>query len=465
MPDGDALNGWLYVVKSAKHRRMHDEFYGDDANTTVEGVLWSDVNKSLAQQKRRHENSSSIVDENSTCCNGGSTTVRQKMVYLNLHSCQFASSINERYTFRSPDCTGMGKRRSGTDQQRCDACQDEQVAKKLRQNCIDESGSRVKGPSWNAQIDHVIESTTKTRGVLKRQSKKIHKQGNKLRKAAARKVQADGFAIKDPDQQDEVIKLYATAHSLAHKGKDKFIDQLFAPNSPERYIWDDQLRNARAVGKKAGKRRGVVKFHPATIRLALWITNKLGNKAYDKLSSVLFLPSSRYMREFRNLDDVSVGPMLGTIQAMSDAAAGLNFSEWDYHVTLAYDAMVCRQEMVFSPHTGQLIGICSEQDMSVSVNIVRSEFQLAMKSSAGDLFESEDEIDPTQLPLAKHHLVFYATSLGYQKFSFPVARYNLETIDAGTMLNYFRRCVTELYGANFIVVAGVGDGAQENRCV
>ncbi|XP_047137374.1 uncharacterized protein LOC124813866 [Hydra vulgaris] len=197
-------------------------------------------------------------------------------------------------------------------------------------------------------------------------------------------------------------------------------------------FWDEQK-------KAACCHPNAVKYHPMIIRFCLSLCMKSAS-AYDELrsSSILTLPSSRTLRDYKNAIKPSAGFNSKVIEELIKTSSKLK--DHQRFVTLSFDEIKIQSDLVFDKHSGDLIGYVDLGDPDLNY------------CSFPDLNE-----------LAKHVFVYYVRGLS-SDLKYALAFFATKDTNASQIFKTFWEAVLVLEViCKLSVVACVSDGASANR--
>ncbi|CAN0196102.1 unnamed protein product [Scytosiphon promiscuus] len=221
------------------------------------------------------------------------------------------------------------------------------------------------------------------------------------------------------------------------------------PGSAQRAIFEDQLRWNTEKGKSRGFR-----FHPATLRVAIYMHGVAGTAAYNLLRGLLHLPSpSRIKQLQRQAAPPRTGVLIDNIKKYGRLAAAQDVNQADLTGILSWDLMhLSKNGFDFAPGAGGLQGLVDETTFFNPIYQGRAD-------TDGDLERQLDRI------LATQYVEMYFVSLGNPEYKFVVWRQAVRALST----DYIQRMLvtTMRYLAiahedkGFDVIATVCDGASE----
>lgn len=135
------------------------------------------------------------------------------------------------------------------------------------------------------------------------------------------------------------------------------VTKAYPPGSFRRLFWDQQLQAARA-----NKANGI-RWHPVMIRWALNL-KMISSAAYHAMrtSGFLKLPSERLLRDYTHIFEVKCGFQREMNQQLMADAKVNELDETQKHVIIAFDEMHIKEDLVFSKHSGEVVGFVNLGD-------------------------------------------------------------------------------------------------------
>ena len=181
-------------------------------------------------------------------------------------------------------------------------------------------------------------------------------------------------------------------------------------------------------------------YHPMIIRFCLSLASK-SKSSYEELrnSSILVLPSSRTLRDYKN----AIAPQTGYRKQIIDDLNKLTKDYFDIqrYVCLLIDKMKIKSNLVFDKHSGELIGYLDLEELEKNFTTIEEENNT----------------------LATRALVLYLRGIGTNlKYSF--AYFATNGVTSGQLLPLFLEAVAILeLSFNLWVIAVTSDGASPYR--
>ena len=183
----------------------------------------------------------------------------------------------------------------------------------------------------------------------------------------------------------------------------------------------------------------VKQYHPMIIRFCLSLIAK-SPAAYEELrdSNILVLPSKRTLLDYKNAIRPKVGFNPEVIEELKKTTE--NLTGHQRYVTLAFDEMKIKENLVFDQHHDQLIGFVDLGDPDINFGT----------------FSDVDE-------LASYVLMYYVRGIS-SDLKFCVGHFATNGMSSEQIMSTFWEAVGILeIGCNLKVVAAVSDGASSNR--
>jgi hypothetical protein len=248
---------------------------------------------------------------------------------------------------------------------------------------------------------------------------------------------------------------------------EQFMAKEVSRGSVASYIFSESVRKHQQALRSGAKS---VRHCPLTIRLGILIRSKMGYAGglYDLLAEALGLPKSRTLQYYtvpttNERDGVLLANLKKEKHAYDIRNPNADRFHWTRHCTLAFDSMTCKGRFVVNYHTGDIVGVDNE---CLKPDVIAEELKELNALEVND----ESEAEPEMPPLAKHFLVFIATtwspvdSRGKRcKHEMICARYSLKSITSDFLVPRIRSIILHLSLFGFICDTIVGDGASENR--
>ena len=265
------------------------------------------------------------------------------------------------------------------------------------------------------------------------------KQLKRIKSKIAKSVDIDGVDL-DIDSHNDILKIVEQCTERAVSEH--------APDSFPHIFWQQQLECARLTDSR--QRR----WHPLMIKWALYLRH-LSNKAYDTIreSGVIALPSQRTLRDYTYFIQSTLGFSDDVDRQLMEAAKVDTLEEFQKCVACIMDEMHIKVDLVFSKHTGALIGFVNLG----KINDLLVQYERSLESPHSSDFSSS-----RSLPIAKTMLVFFVRGL-FTNFQFPYAQFACKSLSGDLIFNPFWEAVFRLEKMGLKVIAATADGASSNR--
>ena len=133
------------------------------------------------------------------------------------------------------------------------------------------------------------------------------------------------------------------------------VESTFPEGSFQRIFWDEQVKYNKCKSKSA------MRWHPLIVKWALLMKSK-SSRAYQAMKDLGFihLPSERTLYDYSHCIESKMGFVPGAVKMLSDEcqAKGMYNSDepWKSYVGLLQDEIKVKEDLVFCPSTGQLVG-------------------------------------------------------------------------------------------------------------
>lgn len=305
----------------------------------------------------------------------------------------------------------------------------------LRASCSKQAHQTTTRSDPSSCVNYRYLSETELRERLRAThnlQRNTQKKLERLKAKIVQSVEKNGVDL-DADSHDDILKMVEECTGDALKK--------YPPDSFQHVFWQQQLQCAR---KDKRQRR----WHPLMIKWALYVWH-LSGKAYDTIreSGFIALPSQRTLRDYTYFVSSSVGFSTDVDKQLMEAAKIDTLEEYQKCVACIMDEMHVKEDLVFSKHTGSLIGFTNLGN----INDLLTEYER--------LLDSDQESSP---PLAKSMLVFFVRGL-FTNFQFPYAQFACKSLSGDLLFNPFWEAVYRLERMGLKVIAATADGASPNR--
>ncbi|CAN0328809.1 unnamed protein product [Ectocarpus fasciculatus] len=242
----------------------------------------------------------------------------------------------------------------------------------------------------------------------------------------------------------------AALHELLLDPESRTIFEKKLPeDSAQRAIFEDQLRWNTRMGSSKGFR-----FHPATLRIAIYMHGVAGSAGYNMLRNFIHLPSPRRVQQLQaQAAPPRTGVLVDNINKYGRLAAKQDADKADLTGVLSWDLMhLSKNGFDFAPKEGGLTGLVDEATFFNPV------YQGKVDED-GDLDKQLDKI------LATQYVEMFFVSLGNPEYKFVVWREAVRSLSTDYIQRMLTRTMRYLATAHtdkgFDVIATVCDGASE----
>lgn len=268
---------------------------------------------------------------------------------------------------------------------------------------------------------------------LKSQNKNLFAQNKCLRQKVTKLIKK-GHELNEQDSQEVQDLLKETQPE---------IEKLFPEeNSFQRIFWKEQLKYNQK------KHKSSMRWHPLIIKWALLIRSK-SSKAYQAMRELGFinLPSERTLYDYRHCLPSKTGFVPDVIEQLKEECRkrGMYETEWQNCVGILQDEIKIRDDLVFCPTTGQLIGF------------------IDLDSTSNQILEFENGINNKENKLASSLLVLMVRG-ATTNLKFPFASFATSGLHATQLQTILMRTVELLEidcGLKCLYISC--DGAGQNR--
>ena len=196
-------------------------------------------------------------------------------------------------------------------------------------------------------------------------------------------------------------------------------------------FWEQQRKTMACSNSRQ------MRWHTMMIRFGLFLAIK-SPTAYDTFKNVLYLPSRRRLRHYKNVIRPQAGFSSQVIKQLVSQTE--KFSGIQRYTVLLFDEMKIQSNLIFDKATHELIGFVDLGDPNVN-------------------YATLDNIDE----LATHFLTFYVRGLATD-LKFCLAYFATTGVTSYQIMPLFWKAVSLLeLSCNLQVIATVSDGASFNR--
>ncbi len=230
--------------------------------------------------------------------------------------------------------------------ERCAECT--RYRKTLRANCSKQSRQTTLRIESSSHVNHRY----LTKDELKERLQEVHRRERTIAKKFKRlSVKIAASIEKDGINVDNVL------HEDVKQVMEHYGDEILSKHPPDSFphiFWKQQLQSASLPN--ARQRR----WHPLMIKWALYLRH-LSGKAYNTLqqSGVLALPSQRTLRDYTYFVESTLGFSNAVDTQLMEVSKFGELQDFQKCVAVVLDEMHIKKELVFSKHSGDLIGFCN----------------------------------------------------------------------------------------------------------
>ena len=184
------------------------------------------------------------------------------------------------------------------------------------------------------------------------------------------------------------------------------------------------------------------------IKWALYLRHQSG-KAYETLreSGCIALPSQRTLRDYTYFLNSTMGFSDDVDKHLMEIAKLGDLQDFQKCIALIMDEMHVKEDLVFSKHSGNLIGFTNLGH----INDLLLQYERSLESDA-----------ESSAPLAKSMLVFFVRGL-FTSLQFPYAQFACKSLSGDLLFKPFWEAVFRLEKMGFKVIAAIADGASPNH--
>lgn len=222
---------------------------------------------------------------------------------------------------------------------------------------------------------------------------------------------------------------------------DAVINASYSPESFECLFWKQQKESMLIKNAKQ------MRWHPMLIKWCIHL-RMLSSSCYNSLRSagVLRLPSERTLRDYTNVIKSRSGFQCEVDEQLLKEAKLEDSAEHRKYVSLVFDEVKIKEDLVYNKHTGELIGF---------VNITDINHHLTA-------FEHHCHGEVHSHEVATHMLVFMVRGL-FTRLKFPYVQFSVATASGDILHPIVWQCIEHLEMVGIKVLALVCDGASTNR--
>ena len=338
------------------------------------------------------------------------------------------SSTEYNATIRSNTCTFLTKRTF-----RCENCMKTRrvlANKELRLANQDQnvvlSSSR---PNSSLSRDQLLEKNK----LMKNKLREAERQNKRLKAKVL--LAKEGFEanLTEPDQ----VEIDNLVTECQPNLENVFPD----PDSFERIFWEEQLKYNQLRNKSS------MRWHPLIIKWSLLIRSK-SSKAYQAMreQGFIHLPSDRTLYDYSHYLPSKLGFVPESVDMLVTECQkkGMFSAEWSSYVGILQDEIKVKDDLVYCPTTGQLIGYVNLDDISNQILDIEKGNQQASRD------------------LATSALVIMVRGIT-TNLKFPLAAFATRGLDSSQLFTILWRVIELLEDRGLKVLFITCDGASQNR--
>ena len=221
------------------------------------------------------------------------------------------------------------------------------------------------------------------------------------------------------------------------------VQRLFPdPNSFQRLFWEEQIKYSK-LSNKCGMR-----WHPLIIKWALLIKSK-SSKAYETMRGLNFvnLPSERTLFDYSHCIPSKTGFVPEAINMLKQECQlkGVFKEDWKTYVGILQDEIKIREDLVYNPASGELIGFVN------------------LDETSNQIMDLKNGLQKQQRELASSVLVIMVRG-ATTGLKFPLAAFATNRLDSTQLYNVIWETISILeIDVGLKVLFVTCDGAGQNR--
>ena len=273
-----------------------------------------------------------------------------------------------------------------------------------------------------------------------KQKKEAIQKVNRLSKIVGDFIQSDGVVLENNDH--DVFKTILNEQNIE-----------FDAETPQGLLWQQQKEQ---LNKKDS--RGM-RWHPLIIRWCLSIYYS-SPKAYNQMSSkrlnFLRLPHINTLKKYTQFTSSTSGFNPDIIQRLIEESGVSSLPDWQKNVSLCYDEMQIKSNLVYKKSTGQMIGFTEMGD-------VNEEFR-SFKENVEKVDNETSSSDSVHLErsFATHVIVYMVRGI-FTGLAYPFGYFASTGFSAAQLYPCTMEATRILTAIGFRVCTYVSDGASPNR--
>ena len=362
------------------------------------------------------------------CCGNSDSSFIEHYGFKGESFLEENSGAEYKSTIRSNCCTLLTKRTL-----RCENCMktrrvlgNKELRLSKQNQTVTLSSSR---PNCSMSRDQLLEKNK----LLKNKVREVERQNKRLQAKAL--LAEEGFEAKLTEHDMEEIDTLVTECTPN-------LDTVFPdPDSFERIFWEEQIKYNQLRNKAS------MRWHPLIIKWSLLIKSK-SSKAYETMRNQGFihLPSERTLYDYSHYLPSKLGfvPEALDMLVTECQKKGMFKADWSSHVGILQDEIKVKDDLIYCPTTGQLIGYVNLDESSNHI----------MDIERGNQQASRD--------LATSALVIMIRGVT-TNLKYPLAAFATRGLDSNQLYTILWQVIELLEDRGLKVLFITCDGASQNR--
>ncbi|XP_035690813.1 uncharacterized protein LOC118425822 [Branchiostoma floridae] len=262
----------------------------------------------------------------------------------------------------------------------------------------------------------------------------------KIRSRVGKAVDTEGCTLNDSQHRflQQILESSTAKDTM---------DTTFAKDTPQQFLFQQQVERAKQHDART------MKWHPIMVRwcLAIYHSSPATYK-FIRDSGFLFLPHTRTLDRYSKFTDPTSGFNPDVLKKLLEKAKIDELPEWKKNVTLLFDEMKVKSNLVYDKRTGELIGFTELG----SINDEIKSFEKRCQS------QQEDDTSGADPDLATHVLACMVRGI-FTPLEFVFAYYPCCTFSSVQLFPVIWDATGVLTELGFHVRAFICDGASPNR--
>ena len=370
----------------------------------------------------------SSISDYVICCGNSDSAFIEHYGFKGESFLEEKSGAAYKSTIRSNNCTLLTKRNV-----RCENCMktrrvlgNKELRLSKQNQTVTLSSSR---PNCSMSRDQLLEKNK----LLKSKLREVERQNKRLKAKAL--LAEDGFeANLTDDDKKEIDSLVSECTPN--------VDKVFPdPDSFERIFWEEQLKYNELRNKAS------MRWHPLIIKWSLLIKSK-SSKAYQTMRNQGFihLPSERTLYDYSHYLPSKLGFVPEAVDMLVSECRKKDMfkADWSSHVGILQDEIKVKDDLIYCPTTGQLIGYVNLDETSNYILDIERGTQQASRD------------------LATSALVIMVRGVT-TNLKFPLAAFATRGLDSTQLHTVLWQVIELLEDRGLKVLFITCDGASQNR--